>query len=92
MAGPKQYVAIRTPALFLVSSQSPGRWAEVSTDPVIRKQVAGMGALLERQARAIEDGIPSARVVKLANANHYVFLSNEDDVLRETRAFLGRLR
>jgi pimeloyl-ACP methyl ester carboxylesterase len=88
-AGMKQYVEIRTPALFLVSSQSPGRWAETSTDPVISKQVAGLRAILERQAKAIEDGVPSARVVRLPGANHYVFLSNEADVLREMRAFVG---
>ena len=46
----------------------------------------------ERQAKAIEDALPSAQIVKLPRANHYVFLSNEADVLREMRAFLGRLR
>jgi hypothetical protein len=74
------------------SSQSPGRWAETSTDPVIRGQIAAMSALLERQAKSIEDGLPSARVVRLPGANHYVFLSNEADVLREMRAFLSRLQ
>ena len=91
-AGMKQYVEIRTPALFLVSSQSPGRWVQTSTDPKIREQIAGLSAFTERQAKAIEDGLPSARVVRLLGANHYVFLSNEDDVLREMRAFLGRVR
>jgi pimeloyl-ACP methyl ester carboxylesterase len=91
LSGVKQYVEIRTPALFLVSSQSPGRWAETSTDPAMKAQIAAMSGLLERQAKAIEDALPSARVVKLAGANHYVFLSNEADVLREMRAFLGRL-
>jgi hypothetical protein len=33
-----------------------------------------------------------ARVVRLARANHYVFLSNEADVLRELRAFIALLR
>jgi non-heme chloroperoxidase len=92
LASVTQYVQIRTPALFLVSSQSPGRWAETSTDPVISKQAAAMSALLERQATSIQDGVPSARVVRLPGAHHYVFLSNEADVLREMRAFLGRLR
>jgi non-heme chloroperoxidase len=92
LAGVKQYVQIRTPALFLVSSQSPGRWAETSTDPKIREQIAELSAFTERQAKAIEDGLPGARVVKLPGANHYVYLSNEADVLREMRAFLGRLR
>lgn len=82
----------RPPALFIVSSQRPGRWTERSTDPQIRAQVEGINALLERQAKAIEAALPSARVAKLAHANHYVFLSNEADVLREMRAFLGRLR
>ncbi|HEU4691631.1 MAG TPA: alpha/beta hydrolase, partial [Vicinamibacterales bacterium] len=92
LAGPKQYVQIQTPSLFLVSSQSPGRWAETSTDPKIKEQMAAMSALLERQAKSIEDGLPRARVVKLPGAHHYVFLSNEADVLREMRAFLGSLR
>ena len=62
------------------------------TDPVISKQVAGMRTVLERQTKSIEDGLPGARVVRLAGAHHYVHLSNEADVLREMRAFLGRLR
>jgi non-heme chloroperoxidase len=85
-----KYVQIRVPALFLVSSQNRGRWAETSTDPKIGEQIAALSAFTERQAKAIEDGLPSARVVRLPGANHYVFLSNEADVLREMRAFLGR--
>jgi hypothetical protein len=44
------------------------------------------------QANAFESGNPSARVVRLANASHAVFLSNEADVLREMLAFLGKVR
>jgi len=43
------------------------------------------------QAKAFETGLPSARVVRLAHANHYVFQSNEADVLREINAFIGGL-
>jgi len=53
---------------------------------------AAMTALIERQTKSIEDGVPSARVVRLPDAHHYLFLSNEAEVLREMRAFLGRLR
>jgi non-heme chloroperoxidase len=87
-----KFVQIRTPALFLVSSQNPGRWTDSSDDPKVRQQVAGLQAILERQAKAIEEGLPSARVVRLPGANHYVFLSNEADVLREMRTFLSRLQ
>jgi hypothetical protein len=38
------------------------------------------------QAKAFERGVPSARVVRLTHANHYVFKSNEAGVLREMRA------
>jgi non-heme chloroperoxidase len=89
-AGMKQYVHIRTPSLFLVSSQRPGRWVETTTDPLIKEQIAGLSAFTERQAKAVEDGLPDARVVRLPGANHYVFLSNEADVLREMRSFLAR--
>lgn len=87
-----KYAQIPAPALFLVSSQNPGRWTDSSADPKVRQQVVGLQAVLARQSKAIEDGIPGARVVQLPDANHYVFLSNEADVLREMRAFLGRLR
>jgi pimeloyl-ACP methyl ester carboxylesterase len=43
------------------------------------------------QADAFEQGISSARVVRLPHANHYIFLSNEADVLRELNAFIGKL-
>jgi pimeloyl-ACP methyl ester carboxylesterase len=88
----KHYVDIRPPALFIVSSQNPGTWADSSTAPAIKAQIAGLNALLERQAKAIKAALPGAEVVKLPRANHYVFLSNEADVLLEMRAFLGRLR
>lgn len=48
-------------------------------------------AVTNAQAKAFESGLPSARVVRLPHANHYVFLSNEADVLREMADFLGRL-
>ena len=57
-----------------------------------RAYTVAMTALIERQTKSIEDGVPGARVVRLPGAHHYLFLSNEADVLREMRAFLGRLR
>jgi non-heme chloroperoxidase len=48
--------------------------------------------LTTRQAKVFEDGVPTARVVRLAGADHYVYLSNEAEVLREMRAFLSGLR
>jgi hypothetical protein len=35
--------------------------------------------------------LASARVVRISNADHSVFQSNEADVLREMNAFIGSL-
>jgi hypothetical protein len=45
----------------------------------------------EAQAVAFEHTMPPAHVVRLAGANHYVFRSNEADVLREINAFIAGL-
>jgi len=37
-------------------------------------------------------GVPIARVVRIPNADHYVFESNETDVLREMNMFIARLK
>jgi hypothetical protein len=41
---------------------------------------------------AFERGLPSARVVRIPNADHYVFQSNEAEVLREMNAFIAGLK
>ena len=43
------------------------------------------------QAKAFQAGVPSAHVVILPNANHFVFKSNEADVLREMKTFIAGL-
>lgn len=43
------------------------------------------------QAKAFENGVPSAHIVRLPRADHYVFRSNEADVLREMNVFLASL-
>jgi len=42
-----------------------------------------------RSSRSLQVSLPGARIIELPEANHYVFLSNETDVLRELRAFLA---
>jgi non-heme chloroperoxidase len=42
--------------------------------------------------KAFLNDVPQARVVELKDAKHYVFISNEEDVLREIRSFIAALR
>jgi non-heme chloroperoxidase len=43
------------------------------------------------QVNAFEAGNPGARVVRMPNADHLIFQSNEADVLREMKTFVAKL-
>ena len=47
---------------------------------------------MKHVTEGFQKGVPSARVVLFPIADHYVFLSNEADVLREMRTFLAGLK
>jgi hypothetical protein len=44
-------------------------------------------AMVRKWERDVLAGIPTARIVELPDANLYMFLSNEADVLRELMTF-----
>ena len=46
---------------------------------------------VEDQAKAFETQVPNAKVIRIPHANHYVFRSNEADVLREMNTFIATL-
>lgn len=65
--------------------------AATATDPAARASQARDEEIAEVQAKAFESGLPSAKVVRIPHADHYVFRSNEVDVLREMSVFLNGL-
>lgn len=63
-----------------------------NADPAARAEmVAKDEALVSEQANAFQAGNPQAYVVRIANASHFVFRSNEADVLREMNGFIAKL-
>jgi pimeloyl-ACP methyl ester carboxylesterase len=91
-AGQQKYTDIRDPilAIFAVPHDLGPAFKD---DPAARAAAeASDAARAGAQAKAFESGLPSARVVRLPNANHYVFQSNEADVLREMKSFLSALQ
>jgi pimeloyl-ACP methyl ester carboxylesterase len=95
LAGMKKYFGIPVPALVLFAlPHGLGVWIDRSTDPKVLEQAkaytAALTPLTARQAQLVEDGVPTARVVKLPGAHHYIYLSHEAEVIREMRSFLGR--
>src|SRR5580692_9458024 len=96
LAGFKKYTDIPAPVLAIYAvpkAQAP--WLK-DADPNVRSAYQEFmdktDALTEKQVKEFENGVPGAKVVRIANANHYVFLSNEADVLREMNAFLATLK
>jgi pimeloyl-ACP methyl ester carboxylesterase len=89
--GVQKYTQIPTPILSIVAcphdfgddfhATPEGKAAIVKEDE----------ARCTAQADAFQSGIPSAHVVRLRNADHYVFRSNEADTLREMNAFIATL-
>lgn len=95
MTSGKRYAVIPVPALVIFAiPHLQERWINKSPDPAIRRAsqayLTAVDAATERQAKALEGGVPTARVVRLRGA-HYIFLSKERDVIRETAGFLARL-
>jgi len=92
-AGKQKYTDIPVPALAIFAlPHDNGPWIEQSNDPAAKAFAVRANAMMEVQMNAFESGVPTARVIRLPHANHYVFLSNETDVLRDMRAFLATLK
>ena len=90
-AGRQKYTHIPVPILAIYAL--PPNFGDLpGGDPVERTAFEARTAVTtEAQAKAFEAGVPSARVVRLPRARHEVFSSNEEDVLREMKAFIGSL-
>ena len=49
------------------------------------------GTSLDAAQAMFEKSAPNARVIRIANASHYIYRSNEADVIREMNAFMDGL-
>ena len=97
LQGMKKYANIPVPALAIFAiPHAQAKWMTDSADPKVRETAKAFweaeDALTTRQAKAFEDGVLTAHVVRIRGADHYVYLSNEADVLREIKSFFSTLR
>lgn len=90
LEGEQRYTVLRVPvlAIYALPHRMP---PEVAANPAIAKIWLAAQAEWPAQADAFERGVPTARVVRIANADHAVFDSNPSDVLREMNAFISSL-
>lgn len=92
-AGRRKFTDIRVPALAIFANPHAELNALYPDNPSARAAVIENDrATTTAQADAFKAGIPSARVVVIRNASHFVFKTNEDDVIREMKSFLNTLR
>jgi non-heme chloroperoxidase len=90
--GAQKYTKIPVPVLAIYAFP-PRLGPEIGTDPATREAVrARVLTLVGAQVKAFETGVPSARVVTLPDADHFIFRSNEADVLREMNLFATTLK
>jgi non-heme chloroperoxidase len=89
--GMQKYTNIPVPALAIYAC--PHNWDRLPEDGSGRKAAL----LADDQARCtawadnFKHGVPGARIVMIPNADHYVYLSNEAQVVAEMNAFLNTL-
>ena len=92
----RKYTQIPVPSLFIFANPHRlGSWIDSNPDASVRDSAKtyddALAALTERQEKAVEQGLPTAQVVTLHGASHYVFLSNESEVLRYIAEFAAKL-
>lgn len=91
MAGEQKYTEIKCPVLAIFADPHD-LGSMFKNDAAARAAAQAIDlASTTAQAKAFQAGVPSAHVVILPNANHFVFKSNEADVLREMKTFIAGL-
>jgi non-heme chloroperoxidase len=88
--GMQKYTSIPVPALAIYAC--PHNWDRFPGSPARKAAlVADDTERCNAWADNFSRGVPTARIVRIPNADHYVFNSNEADVVREMNAFLAKL-
>jgi non-heme chloroperoxidase len=91
LMGEQKYTSIKVPVLAICAVPHD-LGSRYENDPVARAAAEASDlARTTALANTFQTGVPSAHVVHLAYANHYIFNSNEADVLREINAFTATL-
>ena len=93
--GVKSYKNIPVKCLAIYSDPSSLKPWEKEAGPEARAQIvkfkSDLSKSFEKIASSFEKGVPDAHVVRIPGSDHFVFLSNEKEVLQEMYDFLKSL-
>lgn len=93
LQGVQKYTKIPVPVLAIQAFPRRLGPEEMGDDPASRDAAkARMLKLVGGQIKAFRSGVPSARVITLPDADHYIYRSNEADVVREINLFVSSLK
>lgn len=87
--GMQKYTSIPVPALAIYAC--PHNWDRLPDSPRKTALIADDKARCTAWVDNFRRGVPAARIVIIPNADHYVYLSNEPQVVTEINAFLNTL-
>ena len=89
--GHQKYTHIDVPVLAIYADPH-------SFGPLYQKEPEKLAALVaddktnvSAQADAFQAGVPTAKVIRIPNANHFIFRSNESEVAKDMDAFMATL-
>ena len=90
-AGGQRFTSIPVPTLAIFASpHDQGPWTR--TDPAARETFEAFArfdeSMTERQAAWVERRVAGARVVRVRNAHHYLFITHATEVQQEIAAFV----
>jgi non-heme chloroperoxidase len=90
-AGAQKYTEIHAPVLAIFADPHNLGQFDANNPQERQKLILDDFARTTAQADAFQAGIPGSHVVRIPNASHMIFESNEADVLREMNAFMAKL-
>lgn len=87
--GMQKYTSIPVPTLAIYAC--PHNWDRLPDSARKTALIADDKARCTRWADTFRHGVPTAHIVMIPNADHYVYLSNEAQVVAEMNAYLQKL-
>ena len=85
--GMQKYTSIPVPTLAIYAC--PHNWDRLQDSDRKTALIADDRARCTRWAENFRQGVPTARIVLIPNADHYVYLTNDAQVVAEMTAFLA---
>jgi len=89
--GQRKFTKMTVPVLAIFAYQHQLPEDGMLQDEQRRKAAGESTVFTEEHVEALKTVVPSAHIVRIPNANHFVFKSNEQEVLQEVNEFIDGL-